>query len=51
MRNCGIKNATVETYFSIIIVELAVIIVFVVAAVLGYLNKKDVKNVTAKPNV
>lgn len=44
IKTCGIKNSTAESYFSIIIVELGVIIVFFVAAILRYLGKSSSVN-------
>jgi hypothetical protein len=41
VKNCGVKDSTQETYFSIIVIELGIIIFFIIATVLRYLNKKS----------
>jgi hypothetical protein len=39
-----VTNETAETYFSIIIIELGIIIIFSVGAILRYLNNKKQVN-------
>jgi hypothetical protein len=47
VKTCGNKNGVAETYFSIMIVELGLIIVFVIAAILRCLGNSSSVNVNS----
>ena len=40
VRSCGVKDSEAETWFSIVILELAALVILVTMMILGYLNKK-----------
>lgn len=43
IRTCGIKNTEAETMFSLVIIELGLLIIIIVAMLKGYLDRKQEK--------
>ncbi len=43
IKSCGIKNTTAQSYFSVIIMELGVIIILMASGILKYLQKNRLK--------
>jgi type III secretory pathway component EscU len=41
--HCGVKNSEAETLFTILIIALGIILVFVISSIIRYLNQKHKK--------